>query len=227
MTTITYAPPCRWCGHDRNPLITDICCDPSCSGEDPHEIPGDPINGNDLDLPTARRVIGRLRELGGNWIAHIVAKEIERGDLGLDIPEERAKEVAGLRALADFLEANPEAENPHRYGGSVYFCDRTDYDTGEVTSSAKQEMIRWRKMAGGTWHKGKSWDDSRFELKGNVGGHGITLSASREAVCERIVVATETKIVKEYPPGAFDGIEQIDVEKEVEIVEWKCPDTLR
>ena len=67
--TITYAPPCRHCGHDRNPVITDVCMSSECEIEHPHEMPGEHLSRTDIDVPTALRLIARLRELNAPWVA--------------------------------------------------------------------------------------------------------------------------------------------------------------
>lgn len=215
MNTITYAPPCWACDFEKNPIITDECT--SCGAPGPHEMPGTELDAeNDqLHLPTVRRMVSRMNELGGRWTGHILMGEVTRGELPLVVEESREKQIAGLRALADFLEANPDIKNPHEYGGHIYFYG----------ADSKEQMTRWRRRAGGTWEKGFDYAGD-FTLTGNVGGHAITLNTRRENVCTRRVVGTRTETVREYPEGALVDIEMIEVEKEVEIVEWECPDTL-
>lgn len=221
--TINYAPPCWACGHDRNPVVTDECCNKDCLAANPHEMPGEQLDRADLDIATALRIINRVKELNSPWLARILMRELS-DDLPERVPgemtDERIAHVAGLRQLADILEANPQIKTPFQYIGGVNFYTWEGDDP-------KEEMRNWRRAAGGTWNK--EWEDGAygdFILKRTFGDIEVRLKTPRENVCERVVVETVTETVMEYPAEAFAGIEKVAVEREKEIVEWVCPDTI-
>ena len=231
--TITYAPACRHCGWDRNPVVTDVCGNKECEISDPHEMPGEQLDRTDIHIPTALRLIERLRELNAPWVAHIMARELSDnlpGDGEGEMTDEREAHVAGLRELADVLERNPQIKSPFQHGATVYFYSY-DYDAeGMPQINSLEKMKEWRRAAGGTWNKEwteeAAYSSADFKLTRMFGGLKVTLTTPRENVCEKVVVETITETVMEYPAEAFVDIEKVAVEKKRDIIEWVCPDTI-
>lgn len=121
----------------------------------------------------------------------------------------------GLRQLADFLDAHPEVPLP--YMGS--------YQTGTfqptmsiiLIGDDQKEILADIARAMGT--AAKRVDDDRFR---QFGGIALSVSASREQVCERVVVGTHEEIVEEPDAEALAAVPTRKVTKVVEDVEWKC-----
>ena len=124
--------------------------------------------------------------------------------------EKNAKDkvVAGLREIADTLEANPDLRAP--YIGSCVM---------RVTTVA--EMREAARCYGGTFEK--STDDSSYNLKRHIAPNlSILIYAQHEDVCERIVLGKRTVGEVILPARA----ETIVPAHEEEIVKWHCPDVL-
>jgi hypothetical protein len=107
---------------------------------------------------------------------------------------DRTEYVAGLRQLADLLEQHDELPLPHEGRKhapmTFYFLSGTD---------PKAKMVAAVRALPVPLLKGPR-DDNYFDLNGTLHGLTIRLCAYRAAVCERVVVGTET----------------------VETVEWRC-----
>jgi hypothetical protein len=120
---------------------------------------------------------------------------------------ERQEAITGLRALADFLDAHPDAKLPH------------NVQAMECHDSAEALADRVRALGG---HWDKTTDGSYLELNRSFGPRvTYQLFAARAKVCERIVTGTEEVEVKEYP-----AVEPIVRTETREVVEWRCPPIL-
>ena len=182
------------------------------------EIPGTQLEAG-LHNPTARRIISRLRDIGTLCSAQIIEDELSRGDLDQDIDDKRAQHVAQLRAAADFLEANPDLPSLFAEELSIYFWEW-------MVDNVKEAMTTYRRRIGGLWKKDTD-GDLYFKLIGKLGGFPITLVTQRDAVCERRVIGTRTAVTEEVlDPELAKDIPKITVEREIEEVEWICPETL-
>lgn len=122
--------------------------------------------------------------------------------------------AAGLREIADLLDAVPDLPTPNIDSDSVTFHLWTDAD---------KEVARFAKAIGGRWHKNDP-KANEFEAKYYVlthdhafGPYKLRLLAQREAVCNRIQVGTRT--VKEEARAASV--------KEVPVYEWECVPLLK
>lgn len=170
---------------------------------DPHwadEIP----DIDTLHEPTVRAIIDTMKRTGAPFAAHVLECQYRHDQIGI---EEHA-EARRLRDLADFIEVHPDIAFAN-LGGSEYnkayvFCNDADH------------MASVRRTIGGRWTK--NVDTNYFNLNGKVGEAFVQLTVSRNIVCERVVVGTETKLVPDP--------EAPKVEVEQEIVEWVCPDSL-
>jgi hypothetical protein len=87
-------------------------------------------------------------------------------------------------------------------------------DTRDDQKAAAQQIIR---AVGGEWRK-KPWDD-RFDFEREFCGIKVEIYASREQVCTRRVVGTETVTV----PAVEAQPERTEVR---ELVEWDCTPVL-
>jgi hypothetical protein len=127
----------------------------------------------------------------------------------------RAGYIAGLRALADALETNPEVPLPGPSGAgatiSFQFTHGAD-PRAAIAAAARAIPCNWDKRV----TEGK--DQAYFELLGRLHGLPLELWAFRDAVCERVVTGTEDREVEEVVRPA----ETRTVVKPVEIVEWRC-----
>lgn len=122
--------------------------------------------------------------------------------------EARAKYVAGLRKIADTIEANPELIVPY-LGAGVVQC-------GTV-----EEIRAFVKAFGGKWAKRS--DENDFEMVQELSyGLSLMIFASHENVCQRVVVGT--KHIPEIVVPASE--ERVIPAHEIEQVKWVCPEVL-
>ena len=113
--------------------------------------------------------------------------------------------VSGLRELADFIERDPDFAELYWPGPALLF----------VASWEKDAAARFGDLArrlGG--HRTKSVTERHIEVTRQFGPISIQVYTSREVMCERVVVGTET--VEIADPEA----PKVKVDREV--VEWKC-----
>lgn len=111
--------------------------------------------------------------------------------------ERRAEYIAGLRAIADFLEGRPDVPLPYDADLGRHYTDRA-------------EFIAAVRAIGGE----KRYSSDFMEVARSFGPHEVRFQCLRETVCERVVVGTEKVMVPD--PDAPK------VEKEREVVEWRC-----
>lgn len=122
----------------------------------------------------------------------------------------RAEYIAGLRALADLLEAQPELMKPH---GALQVIP-----LGEQQS--REQLAVWARALPGK--KDKQINDTFANLVGTLRGVQVKVVAYRDEVCERVVTGTETVTKKVKDPEALAAVPEIEVTEEVEQVEWVC-----
>lgn len=126
--------------------------------------------------------------------------------------KKREGTIAGLRRLADLLEAEPEAKYP-TYGIMIYH--RVD---------TVQEMRELAKKFRGRWDKNGS--ASSFTLSQCLGGVvQYKMEIDREKVCKKRVLGTRM-VWKSVPlPTYYSSFETQLVQED--IVEWDCPEILK
>ncbi len=114
--------------------------------------------------------------------------------------------IAGLRKIADVLEANPDLRPP--YVGSCVMRVNT-----------VSEMREAAKCYGGTFTKRS--DDSSYNLTRIIAPNlNILIYADHQDVCTRIVLGT-----RKVPAVTLPAREETTVpEHEEEIVQWHCPE---
>lgn len=89
----------------------------------------------------------------------------------------------------------------------------------EQQKRTAQQIIR---SIGGTWDKSAATRDDSMDFTQERDGLSLQVTVVREAVCERVVVGTETVTVPAQP--ASEALPERTVEREV--VEWRCASLL-
>lgn len=129
-----------------------------------------------------------------------------------------AAQAAGLRALADLIEANPELAEDFRYGDAF----KKIHLPVSHNDDPRASMAAWARAgkAGGhpvTKDYDGQWGSVTVALSDAV---KIWAYAKRENVCTRVVTGTETVTVKVPDPSV--EIPMVETEVTREIVEWQC-----
>jgi hypothetical protein len=130
----------------------------------------------------------------------------------------RAEYIAGLRMLADVLEANPHLRLP--YTGSDQGSPINVMPHGDE----RQELADWARALPGK--KQKKDRDAYFDLNAALRGLHITVICHRDEVCERIVIGTHEVVEEKPDPALLAEIPLVTVTRTEEIVEWRCTSIL-
>lgn len=131
----------------------------------------------------------------------------------------RSAYTAGLRQLADILDAHPEVPLPY---------DGSSPDYGRITfmflnaDNPRAEMAAARRALGVRIEKSDRSDDKYFDLRGNLAGLYFSMSAFRNDVCERVVTGTREVEVEEADPAAVAALPKVKRTVQIEDVEWRC-----
>lgn len=129
-------------------------------------------------------------------------------------PDPRAEYIAGLRMLADLLEAHPEVMTPHRQIQVIPLG-------AEV---CREQLAAWARALPGK--KDKEIGDRMVTLVGWLRGVKVQVLAYRDEVCERITTGVET-VTREVPdPEALAKVPTVTITEEVETYEWRCASIL-
>lgn len=128
------------------------------------------------------------------------------------------RQAAGLRVLADMIEANPElAQNfEHTLGGSgIYMHGRTGDAAAEMAAIARIARAYGAKTD-------KVISDKMYNLVLDLGAVKAEFLAFRDEVCERVVTGTR-EVTEEVPdPEALAAVPTTTVTRVVEDFEWVC-----
>ncbi len=125
----------------------------------------------------------------------------------------------GLRALADFITANSQLAEPLApYIGFHYVA---------AWGTPDQKTLVAELVKAGARFPGATVDKHYFDNYFNVDirfGDEVTLhvSGDRDAVCERVVVGTDTVTKRVKDPELLAQVPEIDVTETVDRVEWRC-----
>lgn len=126
----------------------------------------------------------------------------------------RAAYTAGLRALADALDANTELPLPY-HGSSVGLL--------VILNTEQDQRAALRHYAhafDGAVRKG--YRDFDFDLHGTFRGLKVQVIADRDQVCERVVTGTR-EVTREIPdPEALAAVPTVTVTETIEDVTWEC-----
>lgn len=126
---------------------------------------------------------------------------------------DRAGYIAGLRRIADALEADDTLPLPYDGTSSEF----------PVFTYTRDELVAWARVMDGKRDK-EITDDAAFgfELHGAVAAFRVLVYAPRNVVCTRRVVGTR-EVTEEVPdPDALAAVPTVTVTKTVEDVVWDC-----
>jgi len=126
--------------------------------------------------------------------------------------EQRSEYTAGLRALADLLDANPDVPVPHS-GSSKSFA--IEWILANNPHQRELLAVVARFIPGAVR---KDASTKFFDISGKVRGLHLHAWADRNEVCTRRVVGTHQE-TKQIPDPAASLVE---VTETVEEVEWDC-----
>lgn len=128
-------------------------------------------------------------------------------------PDPRTEYIAGLRALADLLEQNPDLEPPyHGYDTDMLIIPRRE--------AQRAVLAAWARALPGRKDKTPSGD--YFRLTGGLRGLKLMVLCDRGEVCEKRVLRTETVTETVPDPVYVAAAPLVERETEREIVEWVC-----
>ena len=124
----------------------------------------------------------------------------------------RVEYIAGLRALADLLEQNPDLEPPyHGFATDMLIIPRR---------GQRAVLAAWARALPG--RKQKDPVDNLYRLSGALRGLKLMVVCNREEVCEKRVLRTETVTETVPDPVYVAAAPLVERETELEIVEWVC-----
>jgi hypothetical protein len=125
---------------------------------------------------------------------------------------DRTGYTAGLRALADALDSNPDLPLP--YDGTLSRLTVFAHTKGEAAAYARVLPGRVdKKVYDGTYG---------FSLLGSLHGLDVVVYAPREEVCERVVVGTRTVTREVQDAEALAAVPTTTITETVEDVRWEC-----
>lgn len=133
--------------------------------------------------------------------------------------DQRAAYTAGLRALADVLDNHPEVPLPYEGTGASLGRRISFYYLSDENPRAA--LAAARRAFGVPMEKNDSMPDT-FNLTGSLAGLHFTLTAYRNAVCERVVTGTREVEVTEPDPEALAALPKVKRTVKVEDVKWVC-----
>lgn len=125
------------------------------------------------------------------------------------------EQAAGLRALADMVEQNPEITEVLRYLHLATHIFAEDDPKAQLATFAKTTARYAAKVE-------KNFTTGFASVVANFGGVQVSVQADRDEVCERVVTGTET-VTKAVPdPEALAAVPTVEVTETVETYEWIC-----
>jgi hypothetical protein len=128
----------------------------------------------------------------------------------------REEYIAGLRAVADLIEATPDLPLP---SSELLFSWNVWPSMG--VDDIPAEVARLRRLLPGTFTKndpGSAYGAAYYQLDGQIGAAKLEITTNREEVCERVVTGTR-EVVKTVPAP---GTPTVEVVETVEDFEWVC-----
>ena len=125
------------------------------------------------------------------------------------------RQAAGLRALADLIEAHPGLAVHMRYSlDRVLVC---------VTVAEDQKGALAAFLRAAPKRSRKNFEDGKWAaVDVDLGAVKLHVYADRDQVCERVVVGTR-EVTEEVPdPEALAAVPTMTQTRTEEIVEWQC-----
>lgn len=143
----------------------------------------------------------------------------------------RSDYTAGLRALADLLDANPHVPLPYSgskvsplsimhlggYDEESRSAERAAFAATVQTFPGQRDKRAWAADAG----------TSYFEVNAQIQGLHVRVTAFRDTVCERRVIGTREVTREVHDPEALAAVPTVTVTETVEDVEWECRPLLK
>ena len=137
-------------------------------------------------------------------------------EIATDTQAKAAAQAAGLRALADLIEANPDLAATDSYIDNLHIW--------HVRDAAMLPALARAGMAHGATVTKEYGDQSenQFVLTLTWDAVGAKALSYRNTVCERVVTGTQ-EITREVPdPEALAAVPTVRITETVETVEWRC-----
>jgi hypothetical protein len=119
-----------------------------------------------------------------------------------------AEAAAGLRDLADWIEAHPELA--------------VDLRPIQIKAFPPDEPESVRTWAVAMGKAEKEYVDTLFSLNAFFGPVKLSAIYWRDRVCQRVVTGTRHVVETVRDPEALEAVPLVEVEREEEIVEWIC-----
>lgn len=131
-------------------------------------------------------------------------------------PSRRTQVAAGLRDLADWVEANPDQISDLYPSVNLLLSVGGRGGRDRIASIARTGLDAGVKVT-------KEYSEKWAGVKLHFGPHvTVDAYAARDEVCERVVVGTREE-TKEVPdPEALAAVPTVTVTETVEDVEWRC-----
>ncbi len=137
--------------------------------------------------------------------------------------DRRTEYTAGLRMLADLLDANPNLRLPGD-GNSDYQPITVFVTNGE---DQRANLAAWvRALPGKKTKKEEGTGGAYLGLRALLRGLHFRVLADRDEVCERIVIGTREVTEDRPDPALLAEIPLITTTRTEEIVEWRCSSIL-
>lgn len=132
--------------------------------------------------------------------------------------------AAGLRSLADMIQANPEIADEFAWAlNNIAIPIGRRPDEKAVLAA----VVRAASRAGATITKGAyGTKDQLFGAKVKLGAVSFDVWGDRDQVCERVVTGTREVTKEVLDPGALAAVPKVTVTEVVEEVEWRCTSLL-
>lgn len=126
----------------------------------------------------------------------------------------RAAYTAGLRALADLLDAHPELPLPYSGNGDAM-------NFIELGDEARRGAAVFARLMPGKVEKSAS-DNGQFYLTFTLHGLRLRWVAQRAQMCERVVTGTREVEIEVPDPEALALVPKVKRVEVIEDVEWQC-----
>jgi hypothetical protein len=129
-----------------------------------------------------------------------------------------AEQVAGLRAIADMIEQNPELATHFDFSLNTAGIGVHLRDEDRAAEMARISRIARRYGATST----KEISEKFHNMTLDFGGAKAEVIAYREEVCERVVVGTR-EVTEEVPdPEALKAVPMVTVTRTEHVTKWEC-----
>lgn len=139
---------------------------------------------------------------------------------------DRGGYTAGLRALADLLDANPHVPLPHAGSKisplSIMHLSGYDEESRATERAAFAETVR----AFPGQREKRAWaadsGTAYFDVDAQLEGLHVRVTAFRDTVCDRVVTGTREVTREIADPTALAAVPTVTVTETVDDVEWVC-----